>query len=222
MKEGKYGFLVAVISFILFYVLYDGSTYSKIGYGIALALVVFLVFIINYSYRFMRRFNKLEKILVQDKNPQKFIEENRKLLTETSNPAYQAIIRLNMSNGYALLSNFEMSIKMLLEVDVKKAQMTPEHLANYYLNLAYYYFQLNDVENGSKVFETHQEAIKVAKTKKRLSNFYKTVELEYLVLNGKESEAREKIANILKTSDDKALLKDTKRFLDYLDNKNKH
>lgn len=126
-------------------------------YIIASVILVAVVMVVNirWQMRFVKKLKGIEKILIEEQNPDKFIEENEKLLQSIKSDYNKAIININLSAGYCDKGDYEKAKEILLSTPVKKLTGLNEII--YYMNLAYVYFRLEEGDIALETLEKHNK-----------------------------------------------------------------
>lgn len=128
---------------------------------------------IIWMRKFLKRVEALTPILTVDKKPDRYIEENRKLLTDDISPRLKALIMSNIAMGYCEKNDFEKAKKTLLSLDDKK--MYRKFRKIYYLELAYVYFFLGEFDYGLDIVDKHGEDIMSLKSDMDLEPFVSVI-----------------------------------------------
>lgn len=175
--------------------------YWILGAGvILLAIIINIICWINFS----KKLQALLKMYSEEKNPQKFIDENKKLLEKTKFRSYKAMLKLNISAGYCNLKEFIKAKETLLSFD--KKDLPGINRTIYDMNLAFVYFSTEESEKALEILEKNYQKIKSLQNVEATGG---TVDLlmvlKYVALEDYQ-EAREILEKALKTRTDENII----------------
>lgn len=118
---------------------------------IAAAMVINLI----WQIKIIRKLKGLEKILVEENNADKFIEENEKLLQTLKSSYYRKCIKINLSAGYCDKGDYEAAKNTLLSIS--NTRLMGINKVVYNINLAYVYFKLEEDQKAISILEQYDK-----------------------------------------------------------------
>jgi len=142
-------------------------------------LAIFLILFINWLSQksFQKKLNSLQAILITENNPDKYIEENTKLLETTKNLYNKSLIYINISAGHAVKKSYRKSKEALKNIPEKGLRGINRVV--YFSNLAYYHFKLAETKEAIKIVEDNKkESILELKKAVKLSKVIEVRELK--------------------------------------------
>jgi hypothetical protein len=87
-------------------------------------LAIFLILFINWLSQksFQKKLNSLQAILITENNPDKYIDENTKLLETTKNLYNKSLIYINISAGHAVKKSYRKAKEALKNIPEKRTK----------------------------------------------------------------------------------------------------
>ena len=126
-------------------------------YLIGAAVVLAAVIAINMSWqlRFQKKLLRLNRVLTDDHDPDRFIAENEDLMEKVKHPFHQSLLMINIAVGYSDKKDFKKAKKILLEIP--EGGLRGINRIIYYNNLAYFHFHLGETKKAIRILEEHRE-----------------------------------------------------------------
>lgn len=187
------------------------SRYYIILSGIIIIGAVFID--ILWQRRFIEKLKGLERILREEKNPDKFIEENKKLLQTVKANYNKALIYINLSAGYCDKGDYETAKEILISTPLKGLKGINEII--YYLNLTYIYFRLGENRKALEILERHNKDFSKLEKHPKLGGHIAVVKILESLIQNNVSQAEALLSTSKEKWKDERLLEDW----EYLQNK---
>ena len=154
-------------------------------------LAIFLILFINWLSQksFQKKLNSLQAILITENNPDKYIEENTKLLETTKNLYNKSLIYINISAGHAVKKSYRKSKEALKNIPEKGLRGINRVV--YFSNLAYYHFKLAETKEAIKIVEDNKKEFDLYQNHSLLGKHIKLNQVYYLKSKKDIDSARE-------------------------------
>ncbi|MFA9464678.1 MAG: hypothetical protein ACERKN_10360 [Velocimicrobium sp.] len=160
----------------------EGEVWSYYIIGSIIILVGAMGINIAWQKNLMKKVKCLEKILKDEQNPDKFIEENEKLLQTLKSSYNRAMIKINLSVGYCEKGEYETAKDILLSIPSKSLKGI--HGVIYFVNLAYVYFRIEENQKALNILELHNKDFLCFKTNSSLGGSIAILRIfQYIVTN---------------------------------------
>lgn len=155
---------------------------------IVLLTISRVAYIILSFMKSSKEMKRLIKLLSEDFDLERYINETQVAITKTKNKSLKLYFALNLAVGYSSKGQYQKAIDYMLNLNVKDSSSTIKAL--YYNNLTFYYCELGKLEAALKTFSIGERFIN--KTIKNIhysaSMLHTKGLLEYLKGNLSESE----------------------------------
>ncbi len=125
-------------------------------YLIASVVFILCALTVNIIWQisFQKKLAGLSRILYQQKDPDRFIAENEKLLQTVKSEFNKGLILINISAGYSEKEDYRRAKDILLQVSEKHIKGFYKVIYNH--NLCYFYFMLGENTSGLAVFNANR------------------------------------------------------------------
>lgn len=190
-KQSIIAFFIVMPFIILFIYLITKMSFDQLDSLGIVAVLITLGFLYYYFYKvreFTKKMTVLLIILMEDKDIERFLDESNALLSKMFFDHIRYIILLIQASAYNNKGEFTKAIEINEAIDYKR--LTSYNKAIYFLNLALYYCNLEDIDNANKVYKKGEKYInKLYKDKYQCASVYHLNAIfEYLKGNLDESE----------------------------------
>lgn len=172
-------------------------------------LVVFIaIFAINFIWqlRFFKKLTGLTHILYKEKDPDRFIAENEKLLQTVRSPLNRNMISMNISVGYAEKGDYRRAKELLLLIP--ENQMKGINKVIYNHNLCYFHFLLEENTSAIAVFNANTELFRKFEQHPGLGGSIAVIKIYYLIATGEKEQAKQMLEQAKSKFTDPKLEKD--------------
>lgn len=119
-------------------------------YILAAAFVVFCVYSISKYIKFNNELKRLIKILHEDIDVEKFIDETNATLTRTKNKIYRLHLRLNLAVGYSAMGDCQKALDEMHALDIHSANAALKAL--YFNNLTNFYLEAGRLRDAMHLY----------------------------------------------------------------------
>lgn len=124
---------------------------------IVVAFILIFVHIIRKAVKFNKEASRLLKILYEDIDVVKYINETKEAISRTKNKLYKLHFSLNLSIGYEANGEYQKAIDHMKTLDIKDARWI--YKALYYNNLAFFYCETDNLQAAIKTFSDGEKFI---------------------------------------------------------------
>lgn len=161
---------------------------------------------IIWQVNLMKKLKSFEKYLKEEGNPDKFIEENEKLLQTMKSDYNRTIIKINLSAGYCDKEEYETAKNILLSEPIKQVKGINKVI--YYINLAYIYFRLEENQKALSILEQQKKEFSDFEKNLSLGGHITVLKIFQNIAENQLEEAQNLLTIAKDKWDDKRLLKD--------------
>lgn len=174
--------------FICLYFKLDRNSVKAVT-TITLGLVVLSYFIINTMWykEFSKKLEELDSNLHKDKNYNKYIEENKKLLIGKKSMVNIARLNINIAVAYCYMKEFSKAKEHLLVINENKIHGLLKIV--YKVDLIYILFFLKEKEKAIDILEKNRKQIMKFKDVNSFKNIISAILVFELYSNNKKEEA---------------------------------
>lgn len=178
------------------------------GYLIAAPLIIILSMGVNviWQTRFQNKIKALMPILVEQENPDLFIDENEKLLKTIKHPYNKALLLINISAGYSDKKEYEKAREALLSIPEKGIRGINGVI--YYVDLVHYNFKLMNTAEAIVLMDKHKKEFEAFENHKIIGKHIKMNKVLYLRAKEQFEEADLLLKQLEEEETDKRFLKD--------------
>jgi hypothetical protein len=160
-------------------------------YLVASLIFIFCTFTVNLVWQisFFKKLSGLTAILYQEKDPDRFIAENEKLLQTVKSELNKNLISMNISTGYSEKGDYRRGKEILLQIPEK--QMRGIHKVIYNHNLCYYHFILGESTSGMAVFNANRDLFAKFENHPALGGSITVNRIYYHIAAGERDQAKQ-------------------------------
>jgi hypothetical protein len=165
-----------------------------------------LIINITWQMKLMKRLKSLERILKDERNPDQFIEENKKILDGLKSEYNRNLIKINLSAGYCDKGDYDTAKNMLLSIKTKYLKGINEIV--YYINLAYIYFRLEENQKALIILEQQNKNLVCFENNPHLGGLIAVLRINQYIIQGQLDEAHNLLDTARKKWTDNRLVDD--------------
>ncbi|MBP7175078.1 MAG: hypothetical protein KBA53_02525 [Thermoclostridium sp.] len=180
-----------------------------ISFYLTFILISFLaIFVVNFIWQllFFKKLAGLTHILHKEKDPDRFIAENEKLLQTVRAPLNRNLISMNICVGHAEKGDYRLAKEILLQIP--ENQMKGINKVIYNHNLCYFHFLLGENTSGIAVFNANRELFRKFENHPGLGGSIAVNNIYYLIATGEKEQAKQMLDQAKSKFTDPKLEKD--------------
>lgn len=160
--------------------------------AVAVTVIVVIAVIVVYVALQMRRGKKLDAltpILVEERNPDKYIERVSALMEKTRSSQFRQVLLLNLAAAYCDKRDHGKAHELLTQI--KPGQLSLANRTVYWANLALTCFYLGDKEKACQIVEKQKADFQKPISQENIGPTLALVAIFYEQTKGSRKEARE-------------------------------
>ena len=135
--------------------IFSDALRSLLCFFLVFVLVEGIVFAINLRFALKRE--KLLRILMEQLEPERFIQETQKWLSRLVLQAHIHTLRSDLAHAYFLQGQYDAAIRILWEIQPPRSNRMNKML--YYNNLTCYYLAVGDLKSAAACFQDGEKYI---------------------------------------------------------------
>lgn len=162
-------------------------------YMIVGALVIVGAVIINciYQIKFVKKLNKITKLITEDDNIDLFFEKIEKLLTKCKSNYNRSLLLINLSYGYAKKEQYAKGLEVLESIEPKRVKGINKII--FYLNMSCFHFHLGNYEDVISITEKNSKEFSKFKNNPHLGWNIASNNIYFYIAKGEFEEAKKLI-----------------------------
>jgi tetratricopeptide (TPR) repeat protein len=123
----------------------------------AAVLVLFCFYIFSRYFKYSKELKRLTKLLYEDIDVERYIEETKAAIAGTKNKIYKMNFTINLAAGYEAKGDYKKAIELMK--DIKIAGANSVYKAFYYNNLAYFYLDVGHLQEALQAYSEGEHYI---------------------------------------------------------------